>query len=87
MMNIQETYSDTFGNIVVTGNIVRIELTSLDPTHPDPNNPKLETKARVIMPLDGFLRSYGMCRQVIDKLTESGVLRRTQAGEESAATN
>ncbi|MBF0212534.1 MAG: hypothetical protein HQM00_03090 [Magnetococcales bacterium] len=78
-MSIPETYCDTFGNIVVTGNIVRIELSSLDPTNPDQSNPKLETKSRLIMPVDGFLRAFGMSRQVIDKLVEAGVIRRTPA--------
>ncbi|NGZ05239.1 MAG: hypothetical protein G8237_02675 [Magnetococcales bacterium] len=83
-MSVQESYCDTFGNIVVTGNIVRIDLATLDPNSPDKNNPKLETRSRLIMPVDGFLRSFGMSQQVIDKLVEAGVLRRTPVGEGNA---
>ncbi|MBF0271551.1 MAG: hypothetical protein HQL98_05670 [Magnetococcales bacterium] len=85
-MTIQENYCDTFGNIVVTGNIVRIELSTLDPTSPDQNNLKLETRSRLVMPLDGFLRAYGMSRQVIEKLVEAGVLRQTPAASGGTAT-
>ncbi|MBF0263019.1 MAG: hypothetical protein HQL97_14415 [Magnetococcales bacterium] len=84
-MSVSEIYCDTFGNIVVTGNIVRIELATLDPAQSDANNPKMETRSRLIMPLDGFLRSFGMSKQVVDKLTESGVLRRNPAPEGSGA--
>ncbi|MBF0191150.1 MAG: hypothetical protein HQL99_08470 [Magnetococcales bacterium] len=82
-MTIQENYCDTFGNIVVTGNIVRIELSTLDPTNLDQNNPKLETRSRLVMPLDGFLRAYGMSRQVVEKLVEAGVLRQAPAASGS----
>ncbi|GAB0056713.1 hypothetical protein SIID45300_01024 [Candidatus Magnetaquicoccaceae bacterium FCR-1] len=84
-MSISEIYCDTFGNIVVTGNIVRIELATLDPSQSDANNSKMETRSRLIMPLDGFLRSFGMSKQVVDKLTEAGVLRRNPAVEGGAA--
>ncbi|MEO5347355.1 MAG: hypothetical protein H7834_13415 [Magnetococcus sp. YQC-9] len=80
-MSVNEIFCDTFGNIVVTGNIVRIELATLDPTQSDQNNPKLETRSRLIMPLDGFLRSFGMSKQVVDKLTEAGVLRRAPVAD------
>ncbi|MBF0427731.1 MAG: hypothetical protein HQL94_02300 [Magnetococcales bacterium] len=84
-MEVKEMYCDTFGNIAVTGNIVRIELSSLDPTSPDPKNPKLDTKLRLIMPLDGFVRAFGMSQQVIGKLTEAGVLRQNPPAVESGS--
>ncbi|MBF0142237.1 MAG: hypothetical protein HQL57_00635 [Magnetococcales bacterium] len=83
-MSVPEVYCDTLGNIVVTGNIVRIELASLDPTSPDPKNPKLETRQRLIMPLDGFLRAFAMSQQVVTRLTEEGVLRQNPAAAASA---
>ncbi|MBF0310249.1 MAG: hypothetical protein HQL56_12050 [Magnetococcales bacterium] len=74
-MSVTETFCDTFGNVLVTGNIVRIELASLDPTSSDPKNPKLETRQRLIMPLDGFLRAYGMAQQVVNKMVADGVIK------------
>ena len=70
-----EMYTDGFANIVVTGTIVRIDLMSLAGQDAD-GKPRFEVKKRVVMPLDGFLRSYAMSEDVVNKLQKAGVVNR-----------
>jgi hypothetical protein len=71
----EELYSDGFANIVVTGTIVRIDLMALVGQDAE-GKPKFEARRRLVMPLDGFLRSYGMADDVVNKLQKAGVINR-----------
>lgn len=71
----EELYSDGFANIVVTGTIVRIDLMALAGQDAQ-GKPRFEVRRRLVMPLDGFLRSYAMSDDVINKLQKAGVISR-----------
>lgn len=83
----EEIYCDGIGDITVTGHIIRIDLVSLSPTERDANQqPKPVFRQRVTMPLDGFLQSFGMMEQVIQRLAEAGVVtKRSPTPTEAAA--
>jgi len=71
----EELYSDGFANIVVTGTMVRIDLMALVGQDAE-GKPKFEARRRLVMPLDGFLRSYTMAEDVVGKLQKAGVINR-----------
>jgi hypothetical protein len=71
----EELYSDGFANIVVTGTIVRIDLMALVGQDAE-GKPKFEARRRLVMPLDGFLRSFTMTEDVVNKLQKAGVINR-----------
>lgn len=73
-MDKQELYADGFGNITVTGSIVRIDLVALVEPGSQDIQPKFQLRQRVVMPLDAFVRSFGMAEDVMKKLISTGVV-------------
>lgn len=77
----EEIYCDGFGNIMVTGALVRIDLVSM--TTPDAQGkPQFQSSKRLVMPLDAFLRSFSMSEDVIGKLMKAGIVaKKPQDGQ------
>ena len=73
-MDKQELYADGFGNIMVTGSIVRIDMVALVEPGSQDVQPKFQLRQRVVMPLDAFVRSFGMAEDVMKKLVATGVV-------------
>jgi hypothetical protein len=71
----EEIFSDGFGNIAVTGTVVRIDLVSLSGQGAD-GKPTFTSRHRLVMPLDGFLRSFSMSEDVVGKLMKAGVVNK-----------
>ena len=71
----QEFYTDGFANIAVTGTVVRVDLMSMTGQDKD-GKPSFEVKQRVVMPLDGFLRSFSMSEDVVNKLMKAGIVNK-----------
>lgn len=71
----EELYSDGFANIMVTGTIVRIDLMALAGQDAQ-GKPRFEVRRRLVMPLDGFLRSYAMADDVVNKLVKAGIVNK-----------
>ena len=71
----EEIYSDGFGNIAVTGTVVRIDLVSMAGAGAD-GKPRFENRVRLVMPLDGFLRSFSMSEDVVGKLMKAGIVNK-----------
>ena len=72
-------YADLIGNITVTGHLVRIDfLSQASPAshqQPQPQGAQFQVAHRLVMPLDGFLRSLGVQEQLRAKLIEDGVVK------------
>ena len=73
-------YADVIGNITVTGHIVRIDFLSQVPPPPQQQGTQqqgvqLQSSHRLVMPLDGFLRSLGVQEQVRAKLIADGIIK------------
>jgi hypothetical protein len=82
-MNQNDIFADTFNGIAVTGNLIRIDLATLAPdTGGQGNQPRFESRQRLIMPIDGFLRAFALCEDVMKKLMVAGIV--TQRGTETA---
>lgn len=67
----QNIFADAIGAVHVTGNLVRFDLTSLQPGE---GQDQQEITQRLIMPLEGFVNAFNLQEQVIRQLTRNGVL-------------
>jgi hypothetical protein len=80
-----ELYSEGIGEVVVTGSVVRLDLLTLSPEQRDEKGqPKLVLRKRVVMPIDGFLRSYAVLAQAMKELEKRGVVRKLDVPEKDA---
>lgn len=70
---MQDYFSDLIGNITVTGSVVRIDFIKLSPNS-SKDQQKMELSHRVVMPLDGFLRSLQIQEELRKKLVAEGIV-------------
>jgi len=72
-----QIFVDQIVDIAVTGGVVRLDLATLSPTERGADGkPALQFRQRVVMPIDGFLKSEGIIQRMIDVLVERGVVTR-----------
>ncbi len=75
---MQTFFADGVVNISMSpGPLVRFEFGVVSPV-PSTDGTlemKLTPSQQVVMPLDGFMRAFGVQRQVIDKLVVDGVIK------------
>ena len=71
-MDNKELFIDGFGNIMVTGTMVRIDLVSLAEPAEGDRPARFDQRLRLVLPLDGFLRSFAMTENVVKKMVEEG---------------
>lgn len=83
-----EIFADAVSAVHVTGNVVRIDLMTLQPhLKSDNGQPVYDVNKRIIMPLDGFVQSLGVQENIIKQLMASGVLKvNTEQAATSSAT-
>lgn len=74
---MQTTFADTILNIALTGNLVRLDLGTFTPLQTKEGKQELRAAPtqQVVMPLDGFVRAFGMQEKVIKKLIADGVIK------------
>jgi len=72
-----ERFADRIGEIVISGTMVRIDLMSYSVTERDARNqPTLEFRQRIVMPVEGFVHSYGLMTEAMQRLEKKGLFRR-----------
>jgi len=75
-----EIYADAVSDVLLTGPVVRLDLVSFSVTEKDDKNqPKPEFRQRIVMPVDGFVRSFALMAQAMQQLEKQGVVRRQGA--------
>jgi hypothetical protein len=75
----QEIYADGISAVHVTGNLIRIDLMTVQPQlKSDNGKPVVEVNKRLIMPLDGFVRSFAVQEQIMKQLLEAGVVKKAE---------
>lgn len=73
----KEIFADGISAIHVTGNLVRIDLMTVQPhLKSDNGQPVVDISKRIIMPLEGFVQSLGLQENIIKQLIETGVLKK-----------
>ena len=78
---IPQIYADGFSNISFVNGMVRIDLASTPPGAVDGNNPPpAEVHHRIVLTPRAFLQSMGMMQDLMRKLIDAGVVRRTDQG-------
>jgi hypothetical protein len=70
-------FADTILNISVTGALVRIDLGTIAslPGQDGKQELRATPTQQLVMPLDGFVRAFGLQEQLIKKLIADGVLK------------
>jgi hypothetical protein len=82
-----ERYADAIGEISLVGTTVRIDLVSLSHDKKDAEGkPQPEFRQRVVMPVDGFVQSFGLMARVMQQLEKQGVIKRQPAEGGAAAS-
>lgn len=76
MSEKREIFADGVGEITLSGGMVRLDLVSLVGSQNDENNkPRLEAFQRIIMPPDGFLRSFSAMENLVKQLIDAGLVQ------------
>lgn len=74
-------FFDALVNISITGPLIRLDfaLAQQAKTEDGQDAVRLTNIEQVVMPLDGFVRAFGLQQQVIQQLVSSGVLKQADA--------
>lgn len=68
-------FADRIVNVMVTGTLIRLELGAFGPPAAEGEQPKLQATQTLVMPLDGFLASFGMLDAMAKKMVADGMLK------------
>ena len=80
----KEIFADAISAVHVTGNLVRIDLMTLQPhLKSDNGQPVVDISKRMIMPLDGFVQSFAVQENIMKQLIDAGVLKKAGVPEKS----
>ena len=80
----QEIFADGISAVHVTGNLVRLDLMTVQPQlKSDNGQPVVEVNKRIIMPLEGFIQSLATQENIVKQLIEAGVLKENVVQEEN----
>ena len=74
---MQTNFADTILNVAITGTLVRLELGTVVPVLGQDGKQELRATPtmQVVMPMEGFVRAFGIQEQLIKKLVADGVLK------------
>ncbi len=87
MENSREIFADGVGEIVLSGGMVRMDLVVMVGSQRDTaDKPRMETRQRVIMPPDGFLRSFSAMEDLVRQLVEAGLVKPRDAANPAPGT-
>lgn len=74
---VQTNFADTILNVAITGALVRLELGTVVPVQGQEGKQELRATPtmQVVMPIEGFVRAFGIQEQLIKKLVADGMLK------------
>ncbi len=85
MDSANQIYADGIGEINISGGMVRIDLYTLERGKTKDDKPTVIPTQRIIMPPDGFLRSFAAMENLVKQLVDAGVVKpRDGAGGENS---
>lgn len=74
-----QIFIDRFLHIAVTGNLVRIELGSAKVPRNPGDTLEVESTMTLVMPMEGFVQSFGAMDAIVNQLVKDGVVTKTIA--------
>jgi hypothetical protein len=81
-MASEDIFADGIGEITLSGGMVRMDFVTLVGSQNDAENkPRLEFRQRVVMPPDGFLRSFSAMENLVKQLMDAGLVKSREGGE------
>jgi hypothetical protein len=81
----EEFFADAMSGVGLMGGMVRIDFASFSATEKDSDGkPAMKFNHRVVMPADGFLRSFAAMQSLIKQLEQAGVLKRVSPDDSAA---
>jgi hypothetical protein len=87
-MASEDIFADGIGEITLSGGMVRMDFVTLVGSQNDAENkPRLEFRQRVVMPPDGFLRSFSAMENLVKQLMDAGLVKAREGGEGPVTTN
>ena len=86
MEKAQELFADGVGEITLAGGMVRMDLICLvGSQRSEDDKPRFEVRQRVVMPPDGFLRSFGAMEDLVKQLVKAGLVKPREGNPDAAA--
>lgn len=87
MAQLEEFFADGIGEITLAGGMVRMDLVSLTGKQGEQGNePRLEPTRRIVMPPDGFLRSFGAMENLVKQLVDAGLVKQREGAADAGAS-
>ena len=84
----KEIFADGISAVHITGNLVRMDLMTVQPhLKSDNGEPVVEMNSRIIMPLEGFVQSLSVQDNIVKQLMDARVLKKNPAQEENQPHN
>ena len=81
MDNPEIQFADGIGEITLAGGMVRMDLVTMTGRPEDQSQqPKMAVTGRVVMPPDGFLRSFSAMENLVKQLIEAGLVKPRDGG-------
>jgi hypothetical protein len=84
---MSDIFVDGIKNVAVQGPIARIELANFAGTSGSDEDKLLQTKNRLVMPVETMIRLQQSLTQVMAQLEEKGLIKRREAEEETVTTS
>lgn len=78
----KEIFTDGIGQIHFTGGMVRYDYVTFQPAG-EGEAAGTESSIRIIMPPQGFLEAYNAMNQMVEKMIEAGVFKKSKPARKS----
>lgn len=86
MPNSPHLFADRIVNLSITGPLVRIELGILQLPTAEGQKTQLVPSQTLVMPLEGFVQSFGVMEGVVKRLVADGVIKTQPQGAANQGT-
>lgn len=88
MADARDVFADGIGEITLSGGMVRMDFVTLvGSQNAEGNKPRLEFSQRIVMPPDGFLRSFSAMENLVKQLVDAGLVQARDGANAPVATN
>ncbi len=76
----KSNYADLISDIKFTRGMIRMDVASIDTTKEvdEKKGTALKIDQQIVMPTEGFLRTFDTMQKLMNKLIEAGVLKKTE---------